>query len=1441
MKHSIRTKLFWGHIALFLVTSTVSILITWMEFEMEGTVRNIAVAHWRPVLVAAGISCVPVLLLAVASWWFTRRCLAPIVTLTNAAERIREDNLHESIPLSGSDDELDRLALVLNDMMRHLDGAFQQIREFTLHASHELKTPLTILMAGFEKALLDHDLSEEQRNRLLNWLGELERLNRIVSGLTLLTQGDAHQVELNLETLDLGELAADSASEAAILGQSLNLNIVVNTETSCLVRADRHRLRQLLLNITDNAVKYNREGGSVEYHVFREDGQACVEIRSTGRGIDAEELPHIFDRFFRSSTSRGTVSDGCGLGLSIAKWIAEEHGGSLTARSAPDNTVLSLRLPLRAPDRAVMPPVPGKDKSPALLALGAWLACFSIPSSATETKLTFNHDVRPILAAKCFSCHGPDEDNRKGKLRLDERAAALERQVIIPGDPESSTLIQRILSHAEDEVMPPPDKHEPLSTEEAAVLSLWIHQGAVYERHWAFTTAETPAVPDIDGAQLSPIDAFILARIRQQDLEPSPPAMPEDWLRRVSFVLTGLPPTPEEIDAFLADSSMEAKVRVVERLLDSPHFGEQMAVPWLDAARYADTFGRHEDADSNVWPWRDWVIQAFNTNMPYDEFLRWQMAGDLLPEASQAQRVATAFHRLAVQSNESGSDPDEFRWDQIFDRDNTTASAVLGLTLECARCHDHKYDPFTRRDYFQLAAYFDKIDELGLFSRYTNGTPAPSTFVYPQGEEAEHSALKAAVARAEQAWQQARQEAPHRFTAWLQRRSPPGCGTGLWQEWGNPSGSVPAEALPARPELHLSFDWIDPEKRRYRIDNAPEQLLEGSISFKTGRPGRFGKSSVFTSANPKKYSVPSAFADFDRWQAFTFSLWLRTEPLPERAVILHRSRAGLDAANRGYELTLEDGRLTATLANYYPGNAIRIQAEEQIEFSGWRHLALTYDGSSRAAGLALYVDGKRLASKIVRDHLYRGIKYRVEWGDLDNAVVADADSANPVSLKIGGRTLDAGLRDAWVDELRVYNTQLCAAEIAWLATGAAAAGDVSWIDWFIREQDTECRESFAALTAARRAEAEFADGLPELMVMDESHAPQRQTTMLARGDFRQPGEPVEPGVPSLLLPLAENAPKDRRSLAEWLTDPRHPLTSRVQVNRIWTQFFGRGLVTTPQDFGTQGAPPSHPELLDWLAAHFITSGWDIKALCREIALSQTFGRSSHAANKETSTADPENVLLVRGPQFRLAAEQLRDAALAASGLLSRKIGGPSVKPYQPAGLWEDSGTQHRYEREHGEALHRRSLYTFWRRTCPPPVMSLFDAPSREFCTLQRQETITPQQALALMNDTGFLEAARVLSEMLVRAHCEASQDSARVVDAFRRLTGRAPSRAQMDTMSALIEDARRYYQEHPAAARDLLAASGETALDPALPPEEVAATLVMTRALLGSDGFVLAR
>lgn len=1066
------------------------------------------------------------------------------------------------------------------------------------------------------------------------------------------------------------------------------------------------------------------------------------------------------------------------------------------------------------------------------------LALANACASAAESTLSYNFDVRPVLSSKCFACHGMDAAKRKGKLRLDQRESALERKAIVPGKPEQSELVARITTTDEDEVMPPPEKHNALSKAEIDMLKRWIAEGAVYEQHWSFTTPTKPVVPEVAGVT-SPIDALVHAQLQKKGWKPAAEADRNDWLRRVTFALTGLPPTPAEVDAFVSDTSATAYETIVDRLLKSSAYGERMAAIWCDAARYADTYGRHEDADSMVWPWRDWVIRAFNANMPYDKFIHWQLAGDLMPNPSQDQRIATAFNRLCVQSNESGSDPEEFRWDQVFDRVKTTGTAVLGLALECARCHDHKYDPLTRTDYYRFAAFFDKIDELGLFSRYSNGIPSPSAFIYKPGESERHEQLKLDVKHAEQAWEAAKEGAGQRFEEWLHDHAPPGRGDGLWGELATPANHGRVESILQRPHLYTSFDVIDMATKSYVVDSNYEVEVQGIASIKDEIPGRVGRGLYFAAEKPKKLGFPSRIAPYLRWQPFTFSIWLKMDQVPEHAVILHRTRAGLDAANRGYELTFEDGRLTATLAYYYPGNAIRVQAEERLEFKDYRQVAVTYDGSSRAGGLALYADGRKLSTRIVRDHLTNDIDYLKEWGDLDNTTVADADAGKTFSLRVGGRTLDAGLRDAYVDELRVYSDQLSAVEIARLAGVKIDADDSTWKEWFMREVDLPCRLAFEKLKEARHAESGFAVKLDQMMVMDESHGPKRQTPMLNRGDFRQPGDLVEPGTPASLLPFPPGAPKNRLGLAQWLTDPKHPLTSRVQVNRLWTVFFGRGLVATPEDFGLQGRVPAQPDLLNWLAVHFMESGWNMKALCREIALSQTYRQSTTPSDKALFEADPENQFLARGPRFRLPAEHLRDAALAACGLLNPAIGGPSVKPYQPAGLWEDSGTQHTYTQDNGDKLYRRSLYTFWRRTCPPPVMSVFDAPTREFCRVKRESTLTPLQALALMNDTGFLETARVLGEKLVREHPTTTQDAERVARASRLLLGRIPSDQQSKSMVSLIAEARAHYAANEGEANKLLQTSGQAPIDKKLPPAEVAATMLMTRALLNSEPFMV--
>lgn len=1079
-----------------------------------------------------------------------------------------------------------------------------------------------------------------------------------------------------------------------------------------------------------------------------------------------------------------------------------------------------------------------------------------------EEAVSYNFDVRPILAAKCFSCHGTDAGARKGKLRLDD-LTGIREGLIVAGKPEESGLVKRIHSTDPEEVMPPPAKSPPLGREEQEILARWIAQGAATEKHWAFIPPAKPQVPVAAGA-LGPIDALVQAALDRRKLRHAAPAGKNDWLRRVTFALTGLPPSPGERAAFLAapdnESSREA---VVDRLLASPHFGERLGQDWLDAARYGDTFGRHEDADSETWPWRDWVIRSFNSNLPYDQFVLWQTAGDLLPQATQDQRLATCFNRLCVQSNESGSDPEEFRWAQVFDRVKTNATVFMGLTMECAQCHDHKYDPLSQKEYYQFASFFNNIDELGLFSRFSNGTPAPAMFVYKEGEAERHRALQSAVKEAGESLKAARAGSPGRFREWLKSNNPPGEGSGFMASVLSDTSRQRRSAAATAPSHYFSFDRIDAKRKKFVADSGGGPGSSENASL-TPPDGKFGFGAGLPSDKDKKYEFPG-IANFSRSDPFTFSFWLKQEAPAARAVVLHHSRAGVDAANRGYELTLENGRLTATLAYFYPGNAIRVQALEAVDFREWHHIGWTYDGSSRAEGLRLYIDGRPLPVRVVRDNLTRDIQYLKEWGDLDSLTVADATAGELITLQIGGRNLDKALRGAVIDELKVHDCALTEPELAMLAdaapgTAAGAGKNEAWLAWYEREEDPECREAAARLHEARVAENEFTTHLRDLMVMAEQPGARRATPVLLRGNHNSPGELVTPGTPASLSPWPAGAPGDRQGLARWLTAPEHPLTARVEVNRLWRLFFGRGLVATGHDFGIQGSPPSHPALLDWLAVTFREKGWNVKQLCREIALSRTFRQSSIPADADTLAGDPDNRWLSRGPGLRLPAEEIRDAALAVSGLLVPVIGGPSVKPWQPDGLWEDSGTQHVYEMGSGDDLHRRSLYTFWRRTCPPPMLSAFDAPSREFCLVQREESLTPLQTLATLNDRAFLDAARALAEKILAS--APADDNAAVNLAFLQATGSEPTPAQSRAFARLFGDSLNFYRDHPAEAAQFLhsgnpspapapaaAGAGETkapaeastaraADDAGAGDPRAAALMVVCRAIFSSEEFL---
>lgn len=1058
----------------------------------------------------------------------------------------------------------------------------------------------------------------------------------------------------------------------------------------------------------------------------------------------------------------------------------------------------------------------------ALLLAGSGAAVAGAESGA----VSFSRDIRPLLAKHCGSCHGADEKQRKADLRLDTQEGLLHPDVVKAGDPDASALLARLVTDDPDEVMPPPDKGERLAEAEIALLRRWISEGAIYEGHWAFVPPSKPEPPKPDAHAdwvRSPLDAFVLRDLLRAGMAPAAPAAPEDWLRRATLDLTGLPPTLAELDAFIAEAERDfdaAKKAAVERLLAAPAYGERMANDWLDVARYADTYGRHEDADCTTWPYRDWVIRAFNDNLPYDQFITWQTAGDLLPNPTRDQLIATCFNRLPQQSNEAGSNPEEFRIDQVNDRVHTTATAFLGLTMECARCHDHKYDPVTMRDYYSLSAFFNNINELGLFAVYTGGVPPPSIILHDETSEQKKARLDREIAAAEASLKEIEQAARARFEDWLKTAHPPRLlpEKGLWQRVSGFFGSAdPPAVAPTPPEVFYRFESLT-KKELVNEGAIPEN---GAVRLNTKLDeGRAGKGLILSGDNAV---LIRGVEELNRNEPFSFGLWIKPLSPMDRAVLVHRSRSGIDSASRGFELILDEMRPSFALAHFSPGNEIRIRHTQPVPVGEWTHLACVYDGSSRAAGLELYVNGEKAAAEVVSDHLYRDIVYRKEWGD------AEEKDGVQLDMAIGGRHNDASYKNGLIDEFVLHLRRLTAPEVRQMALLADTSQPADWFEWYLREVDDEWRRQFAALTALRAEENELSGQGVELMVMQEMKGPRRPTHILDRGQFDQPKTEVGPATPAFLPPLPPDAPRDRLGLARWLTAPENPLTARVTVNRLWQLFFGRGLVETTEDFGLQGRLPDHPELLDWLATRFIDSGWDAKNFCREIVLSATYGQSGMPRDPAWLADDPHNVHLARGPRRRMPAEQVRDLALAASGLLNPRIGGPSVKPYQPAGLWTDSGTQHTYVQDHGDKLYRRSLYTFWRRTLPPANMTVFDAPTREFCKTRRENTGTPMQALVLMNDVQFLEAARALATRLLAEN----DTETRAATAFRLLTSRRPEPAQLRALAGYLEREKDRFTAQPDTAREFLAATGELPLPEGAPAADLAATTLMVRLLLG--------
>ena len=938
---------------------------------------------------------------------------------------------------------------------------------------------------------------------------------------------------------------------------------------------------------------------------------------------------------------------------------------------------------------------------------------------AADAPVDFNREVRPILSDRCYGCHGPDADKgRKAGLRLDEFAGATKKLksgdvAIAPGDLKNSALVQRILSEDEEDVMPPPELHRPLSKAEKDILIRWVKQGAKYDPHWAFVSPQAQPTPTLVAAGWvrDPLDAFVAAQAAKAGLKPSAAADRTTLLRRASFALTGLPPTNDEVTAFLADKSADAYEKRVDAMLASPRYGEHLAVGWLDLSRYADTWGYTGDKAMFAWPWRDWVLKAFNENKPYDQFLTEQLAGDLLPNPTQDQRVATAFNRIHRMTFEGGSIAEEFRQDGINDRVMTAGYGFMGLTMECSRCHDHKYDPISQRDYFSMAAMFGDQNENGLLS-FHGEVPPPFVRLFKSDDERRKATeLRAAVSAAVKDL-----ATFHASPSKAEVKVPA------------PVAYFPLEAF-TKTGADDAVAGGKPAKFERR--GTPEDLR--LVPGVKGQAVKFDGDAGF---------ILPEFKQLGRFDAFTFSAFLRLGEKNARATVLHSTGFYTgDGDATGVELLVNQGKLRWSMIHLWPNSAASVETVDSLPVDQWRRVTATYDGSSQAAGLRLYLDGREVKTTVVRDTLHAKPR--------DNA------------LEIGSRSRDAGFRNGSLDEIQLWRSALTPAEVA-VHHGLAADSLPASVhaEHALRRADPAYAQAWERAQQARRALAAHEETAPAFFAMEHSPlAP--KAYVLTRGEYDKPdlSKPCEPGAPKRIFPWGDELPNNRLGLAKWLTDPKHPLTSRVVINRLWAQVFGSGLVATSENLGLQGDLPTHPELLDTLAVDFVRSGWDTKAMLRRFVLSSTF-RQSSTPTAEAREKDPANKYLVRGPVLRLTAEMVRDQALLASGKLVEKVGGESVQ----------------------ESANRRSVYTYRKRTAPPDNMLIFDAGSREVCQPKRLNTNTPLQALVLLNNPGFVEAAKHLA---VRVSKSSADPAAQIAEAFRHVCTRAPRPTELAALAEL--------------------------------------------------------
>ena len=1039
------------------------------------------------------------------------------------------------------------------------------------------------------------------------------------------------------------------------------------------------------------------------------------------------------------------------------------------------------------------------------------LSSFSI-GAKRDQNIRFDRDIRPILSDTCFHCHGPDEENRQGDLRLDiEEAMFAPRDgnpAVTPGDIRRSSLFQRLVHNDVDQRMPPADSTKSLTTDQIDLIRRWIQQGAKWSDHWAF---EAPAKPDVPRPPRSrwatnEIDLFILDKLRKQGLRPSAEADRYKLARRVSLDLTGLPPNPADVREFVNDSSDNAYETYLDKMLSSRHFGERMAIAWLDAARYGDTSVFHADGPRDMWAWRDWVVRAYNNNKSFKDFSIEQLAGDLLPDATPDQKIATGFVRNNATTDEGGLIEEEYRVEYIVDRVRTTSMVWLGLSLECAQCHDHKYDPFTMKDYYQIFAYFNQAADPGKQTR--NGNQTPITDYYDPMRLAEANALRAEIPKLE-ANQQARHQAGEEpFQVWLK------------EAIANPEAAA-IDARPSDPIVHLP---LDEGKGKTAADSAKKDRkgnLKGPELWDEGVEGKAFKTDGASFIDLGKTT------NFDRQDRFSFGCWIKPTGDASGSPI---GKMAENKNNRGFILDSSGGTLQVMISNEWPLNSIMVHTAEKLTPDEWQHVFVTYDGSSKAAGVKVYVNGEQRKLAVIADCLTSTIH-------------------NLQPLLIGRRY--GGEKGSpfkgLIDDVRIYDRMLSQTEVAALA-GEDRVSPLLKVEsltedqkdilreYYLKKHDDEYKKIAGELRKANDRIASLTLPASTVMVMQDVATP-RETFILTRGQYDQPSDTKVSPTPLLRLTDPGNeSPENRLGLANWLFQDNHPLTSRVAVNRYWTLLFGRGIVPTLEDFGSQGQYPSHPELLDWLAVDFRESDWDIKRMMKMMMMSSTY-RQTSAVTDELLEEDPDNLHLARGPRFRLQAEFIRDNALAVSGLLISDMGGPGGKVYQPPGLWAEVGLggNPKFVQDHGMKLYRRSIYTYWKRSAPPPNMQLFDAPTRERCILQRSRTNTPLQALVLLNDVQYVEAARNLAQQILTAP-PATIDQ-QIGDLYMRVLSRPARAEEVEILSDILSEYLSEFAADIEGAKSLVS-FGESARDESIEVSMHAAWTMLCSMVMNLDEAV---